>query len=74
MKLTKITERYRRDFTGLYICEGCGMEEKKNGYDDDNFHCNVMPKTKCRNCGKSTEDLGLNSEKIKTKYNSYEII
>jgi len=49
----------RRDFEAIYVCEGCGAEEKKCGYDDSNFHENVIPNMECEACGKSRKDLGL---------------
>ena len=74
MKLIKITSRNRRDFHGIYKCENCGNEEKHSGYDDRNFHDNVTPNWKCKKCGKSTNDLGLKSDFIETKYRDYEVI
>ena len=41
-----------RDFTAIYECEHCGATEKGCGYDDDNFHRNVIPAMKCKACGK----------------------
>lgn len=52
MRIQKILEQYRRDFTAIYECEHCGAVETKDGYDDDNFHRNVIPKMKCPKCGK----------------------
>jgi hypothetical protein len=51
-------DQHRRDFTGKYKCQFCEHEEKRTGgYDDDNYHENVIPRMKCSNpeCGKSTE-------------------
>lgn len=53
MKIKKIVSQHRRDFTAIYVCEHCGAEEKKTGYDDANFHKNVIPKMKCKICGKT---------------------
>ncbi len=57
MKIEKITSQHRRDFYAIYVCEHCGVRHEGSGYDDDNFHRNVIPKMKCKNCGKiSPED------------------
>lgn len=56
MKIKKILSQHRRDFTALYVCGHCGVECKSSGYDDDNFHRNVIPKMECQECGKRGED------------------
>ncbi len=56
MKIKEITSQRRRDFRAIYICEHCGYEEKCSGYDDTNFHQNVIPKMKCRKCEKIAGD------------------
>ena len=56
MKIKKIISQHRRDFTALYECEHCGYEEKSSGYDDANFHNNVIPKLKCKECGLTASD------------------
>jgi len=53
MKIRKIISQYRRDFKAIYECEHCGYTEKSYGYDDMNFHQNVIPAMKCKNCGKT---------------------
>jgi len=69
VRLIKKVWQSRRDFTGLYECEGCGyIQEYKYCYDDRNFHDNVMPRRKCPKCGKSTLDLGIDIEHVPTKY------
>jgi transcription elongation factor Elf1 len=52
MKIKKILSQHRRDFTAIYECEHCGHEKKAGGYDDDNFHRNVIPGMTCESCGK----------------------
>jgi len=74
MKIKEITSRSRRDFSATYICEKCGHEQKGGGYDDRNFHDNVIPKMKCLNCGKTREDLGIKGDFTETKYNAWEVI
>ena len=75
MKLIEKKNQFRRDFTGVYECEGCGNKEEVGGcYDDRNFHDNVTPEMKCDKCGESTKSLGLESKKIATKYADWEVI
>lgn len=72
MKIKRIINQNRRDFYADYECEGCGFIEKhKSGYDDANFHHNVIPTMKCPNCGKSTYDLGVDYRPLETKYPEY---
>jgi len=54
MKIKKITLQNRRDFYADYECEHCGFVEHKRGYDDANFHENVIPKMKCEKCRKTS--------------------
>lgn len=66
MRIKKIVEQHRRDFTAIYICEHCGSTRKMSGgYDDDNFHRNVIPNFKCKKCGKKASKEYL---PLETKY------
>ena len=56
MKIKEITSQNRRDFHAIYECEHCGDEHKGSGYDDANFHQNVIPGMKCKGCGKTAGD------------------
>lgn len=56
MKIKKIISQHRRDFTALYECENCGFEREGSGYDDANFHKNVIPDMDCQECGKKSGD------------------
>ena len=56
MKIKTIISQSRRDFTAIYECEHCGHEHKSYGYDDANFHNNVIPDMKCKKCGESAGD------------------
>ena len=47
MKIKEITNQSRRDFWAIFECEHCGYEQEKSGYDDRNFHENVIPKMIC---------------------------
>jgi len=56
MKIKTITNQSRRDFWAIYECEHCGHTQKGSGYDDANFHQNVIPKMVCKKCGKKASD------------------
>ena len=71
MKIKKIISQMRRDFTAVYECEHCGHEEEDSGYDDDNFHQNVIPERKCTQSGKTAEE---NYRPLTTKYAEHETV
>ena len=52
MKIKTITSQSRRDFHAVYVCEHCNHKTTGPGYDDRNFHENVIPNMKCPGCGK----------------------
>jgi transcription elongation factor Elf1 len=56
MRIKKIITQIRRDFVAIYQCEHCGHEERGSGYDDDNFHRNVIPNMTCGSCGLKAGD------------------
>jgi transcription elongation factor Elf1 len=56
MKIQKILSQHRRDFRAIYECEHCGHEKESSGYDDSNFHHNVIPAMECEKCGKTSGD------------------
>jgi len=56
MKIKKILSQHRRDFQAVYECEHCKAKKTSHGYDDANFHNNVIPAMKCRRCGKTSSD------------------
>jgi len=68
MKIKEIINQHRRDLTAIYECEGCGYTCASGGYDDRNYHDNVIPNFTCSNCGKSRKDLGIIGEPAETKY------
>ena len=70
MHIKKIESRHRRDFIAMYECEYCGFVNQSSGYDDTNFHENVIPKMKCQKCGKTAEKY----KPLTTKYPDYVII
>lgn len=52
MKLIEITSQHRNDFSGILQCEHCGSKKKiTTGYDDANYHNNVIPSIHCPDCG-----------------------
>ena len=68
MKINKITYQHRRDFQAIYECEGCGHRVEGRGYDDDNFHENVIPSMRCPECGKTGAECGDDYRPLTTKY------
>jgi len=57
MKIKQINSQSRRDFYADYECEHCGnVEKNKSGYDDANFHQNVIPNMKCKACKKTASE------------------
>jgi len=65
MKIKTITSQHRRDFSAILECEHCGHTQKSGGYDDDNFHRNVIPMIECESCGKTAPE---NYRPLTTKY------
>jgi hypothetical protein len=57
MKIREITSQSRRDFLATLECESCSaLVVGFGGYDDDNFHRNVIPDIPCKICGKKSPD------------------
>ena len=65
MHIKKILSQHRRDFRAIFECEHCGTQYEMGGYDDTNYHNNVIPSFECRNCGKKAPD---NYRPLTTKY------
>ena len=65
MRIKEITHQHRRDFRAIYECEHCGHTENGGGYDDANFHQNVIPQIECNKCGKTADE---NYRPLQTKY------
>jgi len=74
MKIIKILNQHRRDFRAIYECEDCGYKVEGSGYDDRNFHDNVIPNIECGKCGKSSNTLGIKHDVTPTKYEAWEVI
>ena len=71
MKIKNITSQHRRDFQAVYECEHCGASESGCGYDDANFHKNVIPRMKCKQCGKTAKE---DYRPLETKYAEHEVV
>ena len=71
MKIKTITDQNRRDFHAIYECEHCGHEAESYGYDDANFHQNVIPKMKCKKCGLTAGD---DYRPLTTKYPEGQVV
>ena len=71
MKIKNILTRHRRDFTAIYECEHCNNTKKSYGYDDYNFHENVIPNMVCESCGQKSP---VEYTPQATKYAPHEII
>ena len=56
MKIETILSQNRRDFRAIYKCEHCGATHEGCGYDDSNFHQNVIPNMACKECKKTADD------------------
>ena len=74
MKIVKIASQNRRDIYGTVECEGCGANQKFAGYDDDNYHRNVVPDIGCKACGKSARDMGVETRPLGTKYPADQVV
>lgn len=54
MKIAQILDQHRNDFTATMECEHCDTQQKlTTGYDDRNYHENVIPAMHCPACGKN---------------------
>ena len=71
MRIKKKLSQHRRDFRAIYECESCGATKEDTGYDDANFHQNIIPAMECGSCGKSAPDTYL---PLATKYNKNECV
>jgi len=74
MKIIEITSQHRRDFYAIVECENCGAKREISGYDDRNYHDNVIPKMACDKCGKTRNDMGIEHPPTRTKYADYEVV
>jgi len=68
MKIKEIIDQNGKDFIAIYKCEHCNNTEENRGYDDRNFHENVISIMECKSCGKTSND---NYVPRNTKYPDY---
>lgn len=73
MRVKQITSQHRRDFHAIYECEWCGHTHPGSGYDDTNFHENVIPEMACPVCQK-TGSPDPNYRPLKPKHPDGEIV
>ena len=71
MKIKEIESQHRRDFWAVYECEHCSHTQRGRGYDDSNFHQNVIPNMECPSCGKKAPD---SYRPLATKYPASTVI
>ena len=71
MKIKEIIVQDRRDFQAIYECQHCGYEHIAGGYDDRNFHENVIPGMECPKCGKRAPET---YRPLATKYSDNAVI
>jgi len=54
MKIQQVTWQSRFDYKAIMECEHCDKTEVDNhGYDDTNYHVNVIPRYCCKWCDKN---------------------
>ena len=54
MEIKKVTFNMGNDFAAIMVCEHCeSTQELNSGYNDDNYHCRVIPAMTCKSCGKN---------------------
>jgi len=54
MKIHEITWQHRNDFRAILECEHCqSQQDLIDGYSDQNYYSEVLPKIVCVSCGKN---------------------
>lgn len=54
MKIASILSQHRNDYSARMVCEHCDATAVDNcGYNDHNYHANVIPAMHCPACGKN---------------------
>ena len=71
MRIKEITSQSRRDFIAIFECENCGDEKRMSGYDDANFHQNIIPNFKCSECGEIAPE---SYRPLTTKYTEGQVV
>ena len=69
MNILSIISQNRRDFRAVYECEHCRAQHVGYGYDDTNFHQNVIPAMICKECSLTAGDT---YRPLDTKYPDYQ--
>lgn len=58
MFIVEYTWRHRYDFNAIIECEHCGNQQTlMHGYDDHNYHHNVVPRLYCVHCGQDSHGI-----------------
>ena len=56
MKIRRMLSEYRNDFSAEMVCEHCEHTQNiTSGYHDNYYHTQVIPKMRCKSCGKDRE-------------------
>ena len=71
MKIKKLLSQHRRDFTAIFECEHCGDTKTSGGYDDSNYHQNVIPNMICKKCEKKADE---SYSPLTTKYHDDQVV
>ena len=72
MKIKTIISQSRRDFTATLEYEHCGSETHlSSGYDDANYHYNVIPAMECSACGKKSPE---HYRPLAPKYEAHQVV
>lgn len=54
MRIERITWQHHNDYVADMVCEHCAAKDvDKCGYNDANYHNNVIPRFYCQSCGKN---------------------
>ena len=46
-----------KEFKAIFTCEFCDNHVIKRGYNNKDFHDNIIPNVKCEKCGKTRNKL-----------------
>ena len=75
MKVVRRYNQFRRDLSIDMECESCGAKDiNASAYDDHNFWTNVVPMWNCKQCGKSSNDIGAVPDNVSTRYAQHEVV
>lgn len=74
MRIKQIVNQHRRDFSAVLECSCGSTVHLDSGYDDDNYHRNVIPKMICKSCNKSELDYTDTPQTMQPKWPGYFVI